>query len=387
MLPSYSSKSRSENAKAFVADLFEASGWDVDRFPDYGRKRPDLIVRKGLQCFVVEIKALTEGRADRVIPLLSQAILQAQAQAQANAVDAGNAKPLAVISVENVSKSLLKQVCSFVEQYAPNVAVGLVSKWGGRYFSGGSLNELNAEPEDLRWLESAPSSQPVNLFSDLNQWLLKVLLAPEIPDHLLQAPRQKYQSGLELAEAAKVSPMSASRFLKQLRNEGYLDESSRYIAIVRLAELFRRWRSASMRPSPEIPMRFLIRGPAQQQIRSLVASHEGVACLGLFAAADALQLGHVSGVPPYIYVSKLPRPGDRKWKTLVTASPSEMPDLIVRQALAPESTFRGAIHQGGLIVSDVIQVWLDVANHPSRGEEQADLIYEKALRPILNKGN
>lgn len=385
MLPSYPSKNRSEKAEALVADLFETSGWVVDREPDYGRIRPDLIVRRELQCFVVEIKALKEGRADRVIPLLSQAILQAQAQA--NAIDAGNAKPLAIISVENISQSLLKQVSLFVEEYAPNVAIGLVSKWGGRYFRGSGLEELNVELEDLRWNGSAPSSQPINLFSDLNQWMLKVLLAPEIPDHLLQAPRQKYQSGFELAEAAKVSPMSASRFLKQLRNEGYLDDSSRYIALVGRAELFRRWRSSSMRPSPELPMRFLIRGPVQEQIRSLVASHEGAACLGLFAAADALRLGHVSGVPPYIYVPKLPRPDDRKWRALVAASPSEIPDLIVRQALSPESTFRGAVHQNSLIVSDVIQVWLDVANHPSRGEEQADLIYKNALRPIIDNGN
>jgi len=36
-----------------------------------------------------------------------------------------------------------------------------------------------------------------------------------------------------------------------------------------------------------------------------------------------------------------------------------------------------------MIVSDIIQVWLDVVNHPSRGEEQAKLIYEKILRPII----
>jgi hypothetical protein len=60
-----------------------------------------------------------------------------------------------------------------------------------------------------------------------------------------------------------------------------------------------------------------------------------------------------------------------------------MPDLIVRQALSPKSVFRGAVHHNGSIVSDVIQVWLDVANHPSRGEEQANLIYEKAIRPIV----
>lgn len=384
MLSSHSSKSRNENAEALVSQLFEANGWDVDRSPKHGRKHSDLMVRRGPQRFAVEIKALAEGRADRVIPLLSQAILQAQA----NALNAGNAQPLAVISVENASQSLSKQVGSFVEQYAPNVAIGLVSKNGLRYFRGAGLEELNADPEEPRWYgNNASSNQPVNLFSDLNQWMLKVLLAPEIPEHLLHAPRQKYQSGAELADIAKVSPMSASRFLQQLRSEGYLDDSSRYIALVRRQELFRRWRSAAMRSSPELQMKFLIRIPVEQQIKGLLAKLEGEACLGLFAAADALRLGHVSGVPPYIYVPKLPRPDDKKWRALVAASPSEKPDLIVRQALSPKSAFRGAVHQDALIVSDVIQVWLDVANHPSRGEEQADLIYEKALRPIIGNGN
>lgn len=383
MLSSHSSKSREENAEALVSQLFEANGWGVDRSPKHGRKHSDLMVRRGPQRFVVEIKALGEGRADRVIPLLSQAILQAQA----NALDAGNAQPLAVISVENASQSLSKQVGSFVEQYAPNIAVGLVSKNGLRYFRGAGLEELNVEPEEPRWYgNNASSNQPVNLFSDLNQWMLKVLLAPEIPEHLLHAPRQKYQNGAELAEVAKVSPMSASRFLQQLRSEGYLGDYSRYL-LVRRQDLFRRWRSAAMRPSPELPMKFLIRSPVEQQIKGLLAKHEGEACLGLFAAADALRLGHVSGVPPYIYVPKLPRPEDKKWRALVAASPSEKPDLVVRQALSPKSAFRGAVHQDGLIVSDVIQVWLDVANHPSRGEEQADLIYEKALRPIIGNGN
>jgi hypothetical protein len=69
------------------------------------------------------------------------------------------------------------------------------------------------------------------------------------------------------------------------------------------------------------------------------------------------------------------------------ASPSEAPHLILRQALSPQSTLRGAVHRDGLIVSDVIQIWLDVANHPSRGEEQANLIYQKLLRPIIDNGN
>lgn len=379
MLSSFSSISRGENAEALLAELFEAHGWDVDRAP--ARTSCDLVIRRGAQRFVVEIKSLAEGRPDRVIPMLSQAILQAQAYAHA----ADNAQPLAVVSVGNASLSLQKQLEAFAEKYAPHTAVGLVSDSGLRYFRGAGLEELNAEPEEPRRYGGSSSHHRTNLFSDLNQWMLKVLLAPEIPNHLLNAPRQKYKSGSELADAAQVSAMSASRFLQQLRNEGYLDDSSRYLTLVRRQELFRHWRSAMMRSSPELPMRFLIRSPVQKQIYSLLADNEEEACLALFQAAEALGLGHVSGVPPYVYVPKLPQPGGKKWRALVAVPSSEMPDLIVRQALSPKSIFRGAVHRNGSFVSDVIQVWLDVANHPSRGQEQANLIYEKILRPIVGR--
>jgi hypothetical protein len=380
MLSSLASNSRAFHAEALVADLFEEQGWSVERLPEYGGERPDLVVRRGGQCYVVEVKSLREARADRVIPLLSQAILQAQVQA--HAVDSSNAKPLAVISVENASESLSRQVTSFVQRYAPKVAVGLVSNAGLRYFRGLGLETLNAEQPEPRWNGGVPTSQPANIFSDLNQWMLKVMLAPDIPNHLLHAPRKRYQSGAELAEAAGVSAMSASRFLQQLRNEGYLGDA-RYLGLVRRQELFRRWRSAVMRPAPELPMRFLIRGTTPRQIEALLALQQGASCLGLFSAADVLGLGHVSGVPPYIYVEKLPRSDDKNWRALTATSPSEVPDMIVRQALAPKSVFRGAIQKGGVTVADVIQVWLDVANHASRGEEQANFIYDKVLRPII----
>lgn len=380
MQSSFSSMSRGESAEALIADLFVARGWNIDRLPECGTRQPDLIVRKGEQCFVVEVKALAEGRADRVIPVLSQAILQAQRYA----LRKGDALPLAVVSVEHASESLVRQFGSFAEEYVPNIAVGLVSGSGLRYFRGAGLEELNAEPNEPRWTgKNLPTHQPTNLFSDLNQWMLKVMLAPEIPEHLLQAPRKKYQSGAELAETARVSAMSTSRFLQQLRNEGYLDDSSRYLALVRRQELFRRWRSAVMRSPAELPMRFFLRGAMQKQLHGILASNQDESCLALFGAAEALGLGHVSGVLPYIYVPKLPRPDDKNWSSMAHASPAEMPDLIVRQALSPKSIFRGAVRQDGLIVSDVIQVWLDVANHPSRGEEQANLIYQKILDPII----
>ncbi|MDB5932450.1 MAG: hypothetical protein JWR60_4157 [Polaromonas sp.] len=376
---------RAQEAEHVVKNWLAKNGWGFDpvpRAPDGA----DLVAHKGAERFLVEIKSLSEGRPDRVIPLLSQAILQAQSHAAGDDL----AKPMAVVHVERASLSLYKHVLEFAERYAPAVAVGVLSAegLGVLKMAGSNCLVIDERDEFLRHSrarhDKATATQSFNLFSDLNQWMLKVLLAPSIPEDLLSAPRSRYRSGAELAAAANVSEMSASRLLQQLRHDRFLDESSGYMALVRREELFAQWRSAARRRPPEAPMRFLLRSAVQDQLAKLVRAQNGQACVGLFAAADALRLGHVSGMPPYLYVPKLPNIGsqDGGWD-MVKASPDGAPDFIVRQALAPQSTFRGAVHQGGSVFADVLQVWLDVSNHPARGQEQADLIYRNILLPLI----
>jgi len=45
------------------------------------------------------------------------------------------------------------------------------------------------------------------------------------------------------------------------------------------------------------------------------------------------------------------------------------------------------VRSGGMPASDVLQVWVDVAAHPSRGREQADLIRRRVLHRILEGGH
>ncbi|UCG87614.1 MAG: hypothetical protein JSW71_03440 [Gemmatimonadota bacterium] len=108
-------------------------------------------------------------------------------------------------------------------------------------------------------------------------------------------------------------------------------------------------------------------------------------CLGLFAAADALNLGFVHGVPPHVYVRRLDPASLPKWKNVAAADPHEPPDFILRQAPAPQSVFRAAVKVDGKLVSDVIQAWLDVSANPSRGEEQAELIRDRGLDKIIRQ--
>ena len=367
---------RQAEAEELLGQAFEQAGWRVSRHPT-GRqgRRPDFVVRRPGASYAVELKVGVEGRSDRLIPLWSQACLQA-------ARGAGQHAPLVVVAAPHIASRVAEHILKFAEQYAPDAAAGVVDFAGLRLFRGPHLEPLNAEGA-LRLSPEfhAPKGQP-HLFSDLNQWMLKVLLAPELPDKLLSAPRGRYANASQLARAANVSVMSAFRFVQQLQRDGYLHESGTHVNLVRREEIFRRWQASALRRVNEAPMRFLLRGShSHAALHPMLDS--GRACLALFAAADALGFSFVHGVPPYVYVRRLGPASLSAWKNLVPVAPGEQPDVIIRQAPSPESVFRGVVRPRGVASCDILQVWLDVSAHPSRGEEQADLIRKRVLNPLI----
>jgi hypothetical protein len=366
-------------AAAQLERIFQAAGWKVKGVARHGSAEGDFRARRRNVQYSVELKAASEGRSDRLIPLFAQAALQLMRDRGPEAIS------LAVVSAPKIPLRAAEQVLDFAEKYAPDVALGVFDFEGLRLFRGPELEDLNAEPALRRAGASVRSPRESrHLFSDLNQWMLKVLLAPELPEHLLSAPRAKYKNASQLAAAARVSVMSAFRFVQQLRDEGYLHEAHSPLALVRREDLFARWQASGDRPVREIPMRFRLPGDPQAQLQNVLGS--GRACLALFGAADALQLGFVRGVPPYVYVERVQPSNLAAWKNLRPCEPGEPPDVVLRQAPAPQSIFRGMVRADGVPASDVLQVWVDVASHPARGREQADLIRQRALDPLIGQG-
>lgn len=392
--PRSDAEARRRKANAELADILESAGWKVmlePRYPAHGH--PDMIVRRGRTTYAVEVKAAAEGRSDRLIPLWSQAYLQAGRAS-------GKHVPLAVVAAPRIAPRAADQILAFIADVAPDAAAGVFDFAGLRRFRGPHLEELDsfsdldrssgqsAHETGRNWPSLWSSDvqpvhhSPADIFSDLNQWMLKVLLAPEIPEHLLSAPREHYRDASHLARSADVSAMSASRLVRQLDHEGYLDASHPYLRLVRRRELFSRWQASSHRRVKEVPMRFLLRGEPRAELQKIMK--RGPAALGLFAAAKELRLGFVHGVPPYVYVPRLTADSLAVLKGLVPTQPGEEPDVMVRQAPAPQSVFRGLVRPDGLPVTDILQVWLDVASHPSRGEEQADFIRRRALAKMID---
>ena len=372
-------------AAADLQQLFlasaEAAGWRIVsnvRNPDRGA---DAALSRGKYRYVVEFKAASEGRRDRLVPLLSQAILQARSFA---AADSRPARALAVISAPQIPELVAKAVREFAEAHAPDVAIGILDREGLRIFVGPGLESLNAPARPASSPPASGAEPSIELFSDLNQWMLKVLLAPHIdrvglmPANL---PRIDYRNASELAKAARVSVMSAFRFVRQLEREGFLDEPRDRLRLVRLEALLERWQSASLKSVRELPARWLL-ARGDHNLSKVAASLGGPSCLALFAAARALGLGHVHGVSQHIYVRDF-RADALKRAGLVKAAPGEHVDVVLRIPSVRESVFRGVVNVDDLPVSDVLQVWLDVAAHPTRGKEQADVIGRRVIKPMI----
>jgi hypothetical protein len=382
---------RGNDFEDLVANVFRHHGWRVKKGPSLPDKGADILVAHGNQRYIIECKVASEGRPDRLVPLLSQAILQARAYAQAFPEPVS---PLAVVAAPVISQRAAKSLVSFLYQFAPDVAIGILDREGFRHFVGPGLEKLNAAPPRRAHRQKLPPPESAYLFSDLSQWMLKVLLAPLLPENLLRAPRREYRNASELAAAAEVSVMSAFRFVRQLREEGFLDRNDEPLRLVRRNELLRCWQAAHLRGAPELTLRWIIPVKSQHQLAAALHSYHVQAnvnneptpraCLGLFAAAESLGLGFVHGVPPYFYLESL----DREVLNRMGLTPEgaeQRPDVYVRIPAFRESVFRAAVVRDGVPVADILQVWLDVSSHPTRGEAQAEEIRRRVLAPIFEE--
>ena len=200
--------------------------------------------------------------------------------------------------------------------------------------------------------------------------------------------------------------MSASRFVRQLAKEGFLDHRRGRLGLVRVQELLERWRGASNRSVREVSARWIIRG-GETQLQSAVKSYASRmeakplrpehfrgprridslsrVCVGLFGAAELLGVGFVRGIAPHLYLERADAEV-LKQLGLSLENAERNPDVQIRIPEYKESIFRPVVRRAGVPVSDIIQIWLDVSNHPARGKEQAEQIWKKVLGPALRSG-
>jgi hypothetical protein len=382
-----------------LSAAFRNAGWKVVSVS--GEGKADLVVAHGPKRYALEVKIARESRKAEVQGALADAILRSKSAARAV-----GAKPLAVVGAPHISDAMAAALRDYVREYADGCAHGLVDLRGRLELHGPGLSEVGLNTDAFVSASFSKRNGPsrVDLFSDLGQWLLKVLLARRLSEKLLNGPRIQARNAKHLAEVANVSVPHAARQVAQLRSDGFLDESAG-LRLVRIRDLLEEWRAANRRPPLDVPARWLFppkdsRKQLRESLRSWTESRlervllpqppvwrQGArrVSLAMFAACDALGLGFVSGAPLHVYAEDI-SPRALEELGLAAANSGERVDVFLRQPKYPEAVFRGAVWQEGVTSSDVLQCWLDVADHPVRGEEQARQIWKRVFEPKLLEG-
>jgi hypothetical protein len=379
----------------------EENGWEIEvEPPRHGE--PDFLLAKGALRYVVELKAAPDGKRARLLPSLSQAILQSRYQSRSGPA----LRPLAVVMAPRIEDPVADQLREFVLLHAPDVSLGVIDFEGLRRFWGQGLEGLNSDrPPEMSEKPYSGDESAGHLFSDLNQWLLKVLIGQRLSQDLIRVPQGDFRNASQLANAAGVSVMSAFRFLRQLENEGFLDASAKRVQIGNLERLLERWQAAIMKPRKEIAYRQIIRGGSDERLLQSIRAHQESInfsygnqelndevqyhpkvrlCVGGFLAASLLGFEHVSGVPPLIYSERIGSELPKKLG-LARIEDNRPADAFIRIPAFRESVFRAAVMRNGVPVSDILQVWLESSINPARGAEQAMLIRSRVLNPLFEE--
>lgn len=362
----------------------EGAAWEV--LVGASENDADLLAKKGNLELAIELQASPDrSRRDALRGRLADAVLVSRAKAAKR-----SARPVAVLFAPAISKRLAAELADYMQRVAPDVSWGLIDEKGRFEFHGEHVAELVPRNMPDWRVSERPARSPANPFSDLGQWLIKVLLANDVPAKWLRAPRGVWRGISNLADAAGLSQPSASRLCAALESAGFLNRRGNHFELVRIDELLQAWLRAEQQPREQCHARLLLpsaapRADLQLALKQHAQPNDGHehafvpapsgpknkrACLSHFAACDALGLGFVKGAPLHVYAEDLSAAALAELELVRVEHPAEADCIVIRPRF-PESVFRACVAVEDVPVADALQCWLDVSFHPVRGAEQA----------------
>ncbi|HNZ04109.1 MAG TPA: hypothetical protein PKK50_08190 [Myxococcota bacterium] len=348
-------------------------------------QRPDLIMSSGGIRYVAEIKIVAQALVDDVLSRLAMATLQATRLAlECEAV------PMAAVVVPTLGRKVVREAVRFMEINAPLVAWALADAAGNMKVVVPQL-AVDVEHLGLRVGAPRPSRTSQYLFSDVNRWLLKVLLLNEVSAGLWGGPRKKILRRSDLIQVSGVSPEMVRRFWSAFEQQGFLRQGRDGVQLVRRSVLWDMWRSDEIldarRPIPVRDMFGLddaVNTILSRQTYVGAKSGNTPLVVGGFEACRLLGLIHTAApVKPEIHIF---RPVDEILEQLlVEKCDARDADLFLVQPRnlrsgSSRSIVDGAVIVDGRPVVDALQAALDVLRHPARGAEQSEYI----VRNVLN---
>jgi hypothetical protein len=336
---------------------------------------PDLELRVGGRRVLVEVKTAAASRVSEVLGQFARAVLELQRcrRAQKDIL-------IAVVGLEKFGSKLEAEVRAFFRLNAPDAG------WGIEDSRGRAVLEIPAL--GIRWSrgaraepEGAESSVRVErqLFTDLNRWMLKILLLRNAPENVWGGPRLVPRHPTDLARIAGVSIEKAHRFVLSFESEGHLRRTPDGLRLVRVRLLLDSWLQQDRGElARTIDVRPLVPSGKSEEPSLPVAAAQWAA-LGGAMAAKRRGLLHSGGPHVPLVHLRIPVEDALRDGGLEVAEPRDAA-LRLRRPRHPMSVFRGVVPRGDkLPLVDLWQMALDSNTADSRGAEQAEYIHGRVL--------
>ncbi|HPB49726.1 MAG TPA: hypothetical protein PLY68_00850 [Myxococcota bacterium] len=323
---------------------------------------------------VIAVKAVRTSVVEDVVGRLAIASLQA-----GHSAGGTQNTSLAVVIVPSVGRKTVAAAQSFMSTYMPSAAWAVMDRAGNARVSIPAL-AVDIDRSFARVERTQAGRTSISLFSDLNRWLLKILLLVDAPEDLWGGPRQTVLSNPELVRVAGVSPEMVRRFVTAFQDRDLLRQTPEGLRLVRRSTLLDLWRAdEALTARQAVPVRRLIAGTGS--VPDLV-SIPGFADLTVVAGFEACRhLGLLHTFAPHqteVYVN-IPVSEAMRRFGLEECSPSDA-DIWLIPTRRSRSILGGRLSVEGIPVVDAFQASLDVLRHPGRGREQSDYIIHEVLK-------
>jgi hypothetical protein len=340
---------------------------------DSSASHNDLSVNFDDHVLVVEVKASQSTRIFDLEGRLALASLQAiRSAARINAV------PVVMIALPKLGPKAAHFTEHFMDQNTPGMGWCLFDSLGAYILKIPAL-AINKSRRPQRSSKQRPFPTRGSLFSDLNRWMLKILLLRDVPDQLWGGPKQPIMHARELRIVARVSLETAYSFVRTFESAGYIKETSNGILVIRRAELVRTWLAHELSfRSESIPVRWIL-GNGQDLAKVLLRAGgpEQFAITG-FEACRMLGVLHAPIPRKEVCVHGDISAAIQNWK--LHQCDTHDADFFILKMANPKSILNGRVIREGLPVVDILETALSVFGQSPRGEEQADFI----LRTVLH---
>jgi len=315
----------------------------------------------------VNIKEARDTRPDTVEGALARAILQLQR------LDIEGATLVVALTVPRIGSKTVERVRAFMAAHGPAMGWAVVAPDRSFAIEIPSVAVSKRSIESHATTRTLPVSGSSALFTDLNCWLLKVLLLKDVGPELWGGPRGPLQTPMELMKAGAVSRITAYRFVRTFTEADYLRVTPTGMQIVRREALVRAWRGAAESAVVHaMPVRWMLgRPPRVEDVFDMGTMRYAITG---FEACRRLGMLHANSKRTEVYVPHVERAMRR-----LDLAPTSTGEADFHLLTSTQSVDRGARLVDGAMVVDVLQAAIDVDRNAARGREQSDYIFHDVL--------